>query len=116
MTEDLTILMKLFNDYITFCTQPSNAFTEAKDSGWSTTANLAISAATGGVADNHDVISLDVVEWNAEEEAIVLSKVSEKELLVEGEMEIEEIKVRKYIIFFSESFMTDFSTLYNVNH
>jgi hypothetical protein len=35
---------------------------------------------------------------------------------VEGEMEIEEIKVRKYIIFFSESFMTDFSTLYNVNH
>ena len=62
------------------------------------------------------MISLDVVEWNAEEEAIVLSKVSEKELLVEGEMEIEEIKVRKYIIFFSESFMTDFSTLYNVNH
>ena len=64
------------------------------------------------------MISLDVVEWNAEEEAIVLSKVSEKELLVEGEMEIEEIKVRKYICnFFSESFMTDFSTMYNVmNH
>jgi mannose-binding lectin 2 len=44
------------------------------EGGWWSFARLAISATTGGVADNHDVISLNVQEWTPTKDASIAAK------------------------------------------
>ena len=64
----------------------------ATDAAWSVSANLAISAATGGVADNHDVVSLVVEKWTAEKESMVALKLTAKDVAKIAEEEIAAIK------------------------
>ena len=69
------------------------AFTAgAADGAWSLSANLAVSAATGGVADNHDVVSLVVEKWTSEKESMVALKLTAKDVAKAAKEEIDAIK------------------------